>query len=124
MKIEKMIEEFRKERNWNHENKEKDLALSISIEAAELLENFQWIDSTEALESNRKNIEEELSDVLIYSYMLAANLGIDVKKSIAEKLDKNSKRYPAKELINGNASYLELKEKSRMEESLKKKRLN
>lgn len=66
-----MIEEFRKERNWNHKNKEKDLALSISIEAAELLENFQWIDSMEALESNRKNIEEELSDVLIYSYMLA-----------------------------------------------------
>ncbi|OFI48550.1 hypothetical protein BG261_06540 [Floricoccus tropicus] len=124
MKIERMIEEFRKERNWNHENKEKDLALSISIEAAELLENFQCIDSTEALESNRKNIEEELSDVLIYSYMLAANLGIDVKKSIAEKLDKNSKRYPVKELVDGSSSYLELKEKSRMEEKLKKKRLN
>ncbi|WP_264807283.1 nucleotide pyrophosphohydrolase [Cytobacillus sp. NCCP-133] len=72
----------------------KDLAISISIEAAELLEDFQWISSEEALIENKENIREEIAGVLIYSLLLCSDLGLDVKEIVEEKIVKNGKKYP------------------------------
>lgn len=89
-----VINEFRDERNWRQYHNPKDLAISISIEAAELLEDFQWINSEEALKENKENIREEIADVLIYSLMLCSDLDLDVKEIVEEKMVKNGKKYP------------------------------
>ena len=84
------INQFRDERNWRPHHNEKDLALSICLEAAELLELFQW-------KKQEERIKEELADVLIYSYMMADNLGFDLDEIIEEKLKKNALKYPVPE---------------------------
>ncbi|BDG82258.1 nucleotide pyrophosphohydrolase [Bacillus subtilis] len=88
------INEFRDARKWRQYHNPKDLAISISIEAAELLEDFQWKSSEEALKANEENIREEIADVLIYSLMLCSDLNMDVKEIIEEKVVKNGRKYP------------------------------
>lgn len=88
------INKFRDERNWRQYHNPKDLAISISIEAAELLEDFQWINSEDALKTNKENIREEIADVLIYSLMLCSDLGLDVKEIVEDKIVKNGRKYP------------------------------
>ncbi|OMP66429.1 nucleotide pyrophosphohydrolase [Domibacillus epiphyticus] len=90
----KAINNFRDERNWRQYHNPKDLAISISLEASELLENFQWKNSELALEVNSENIAEEIADVLIYSLMLCSDLDLDVTQIIEEKLKKNTQKYP------------------------------
>ncbi|CAF1831262.1 nucleotide pyrophosphohydrolase [Bacillus subtilis] len=91
------INKFRDARNWRQYHNPKDLAISISIEAAELLEDFQWKNSEEALQANEENIREEIADILIYSLMLCSDLDMDVKEIIEEKIVKNGRKYPVKE---------------------------
>lgn len=90
------INQFRDERNWRPFHNEKDLALSLSLEASELLEIYQWKTSSEG-NQYREHLKEEIADVLIYAYMLADNLGFDIDEIIAEKLVKNAVKYPAPE---------------------------
>ncbi|KQU58717.1 nucleotide pyrophosphohydrolase [Bacillus sp. Leaf406] len=90
------IDQFRDDRNWRPNHNPKDLAISISIEAAELLEDFQWVTSEEALEENTENIREEIADILIYSLTLCSELGFDVKEIMEEKIVKNGLKYPVK----------------------------
>ncbi|MBO1996433.1 nucleotide pyrophosphohydrolase [Staphylococcus epidermidis] len=92
--IVKEINKFRDARNWRQFHNEKDLSLSITLEAAELLELFQWKTSEEVVETNRERLAEEIADVLIYSYMLADNLNFDINDIIREKLVKNAEKYP------------------------------
>ncbi|ARJ51995.1 nucleotide pyrophosphohydrolase [Staphylococcus lutrae] len=101
----KKINHFRDERNWRQYHNEKDLALSISLEAAELLELFQWKTSEEVIHSKQERLAEELADVLIYSYMLADNLGFNVNDIIARKLEKNAIKYPVEKCRNSNKKY-------------------
>ena len=75
------INQFRDERNWRPHHNEKDLALSICLEAEEGIKQ-------------EERIKEELADVLIYSYMMADNLGFDLDEIIEEKLKKNALKYP------------------------------
>jgi NTP pyrophosphatase (non-canonical NTP hydrolase) len=91
----KLINEFRDERDWRKYHNPKDLAISISLEASELLEDFQWKSSKEALEANSENIKEEIADVLIYSLMLCSDLELDVAKIVIDKLSKNRDKYPS-----------------------------
>ncbi|QTQ08564.1 nucleotide pyrophosphohydrolase [Macrococcoides canis] len=88
-----LINKFREERNWNQYHNPKDLSLSLSLEAAELLENFQWISSDEAVKKNRENIAEELADVFIYGIQLAEEMGFDIEEIIREKVKKNDEKY-------------------------------
>ena len=87
------INAFREERDWRQFHNEKDLAISISLEANELLEIYQWRDSDVA-NLDREHLKEELADVLIYSYMMADNLGFDINQIIEEKIVKNAIKYP------------------------------
>lgn len=85
---------FRDERNWKQYHDEKDLAISIVLEASELLENFQWKSSEKAKEKDMQNIKEEMADVLIYLIQLADKLGIDLEKEALLKMAKNREKYP------------------------------
>lgn len=85
---------FREERGWGSHHNPKDLALSLSLEASELLELFQWVSSEEALKTKHLEMKEELADVLIYALTFAHATGIDVSQAIEEKLEKNAVKYP------------------------------
>ena len=90
----KRINKFHDDHKWRQFHNAKDLALSISIESAELLELFQWTTAEKAVEDKYESIEEELADILIYSYTLAEKLGMDIDEIIEKKLVKNLKKYP------------------------------
>ncbi|WP_036784228.1 nucleotide pyrophosphohydrolase [Pontibacillus chungwhensis] len=97
--MEKMIEkiiEFRNERGWEPYHNEKDLAISISLEANELLENFQWKSSQEALLDKNQNTNEEMADILIYLVQMADKMNVDLEEEVYKKLDKNAFKYPVK----------------------------
>lgn len=89
------INAFRDARGWRQYHNPKDLAISLSIEAAELLEDFQWRSSEEAVQENTENIREEIADVMIYALMLCSELDLDVQEIIEQKLEKNAVKYPA-----------------------------
>ena len=89
-KLNNEINRFRDERNWRQFHNEKDLAISINLEASELLEIFQWKNSEEAVSNSFNNLKDELADVLIYSFMLADNLGLNIEEIILNKLQKNN----------------------------------
>ena len=89
---------FQTERDWKKFHTPENLAKSISIEAAELLEHFQW-----GKDYDIDDVAEELADVLIYSLYMAEALDLDVKEIILDKMDKNAIKYPVKK-SRGNAT--------------------
>ena len=96
--LEKIIN-FRKERDWEQFHNPKNLAISISLEAAELLEKFQWLNLEESLEfasKNKDKISDELADLLIYIFYLCNDLEIDLIDSIEKKIAENKKKIPCR----------------------------
>lgn len=102
------LNQFRDERNWRQFHSEKDLAVSISIEAAELLECFQWVSSQKAVTEKRAEIAEELADVLIYAFMLADNMQFDIPNIIRSKIAVNATKYPVQKAKGTAKKYDEL----------------
>ncbi|PFO03347.1 nucleotide pyrophosphohydrolase [Bacillus sp. AFS076308] len=94
--IERKILSFRDERDWKKYHNEKDLAISISLEASELLENFQWKTPGEALAESRENIKDEIADIFIYLIQLADKMEINLEEEVTRKLIKNAEKYPVK----------------------------
>lgn len=88
--LQNKVAEFRDERDWKKYHNPKDLCLSISLEAAELLELFQWRDDG----YQKERLEEEMADVMIYLLSLADVADIDLGDAVLRKLDKNKKKYP------------------------------
>lgn len=89
------LREFRDARNWAQFHSAKDLAMSVSIEAGELLELFQWADSNpEFTPEFRDELSEEVADVFLYLLMLCDKAGIDLHNSASSKLVANEKRFP------------------------------
>ncbi|MDP9801023.1 NTP pyrophosphatase (non-canonical NTP hydrolase) [Arcanobacterium wilhelmae] len=104
------VDGFRDERDWHQFNNAKDMALSISLEAAELLEVFQWKTAEAAVAEHHAELLEELADVLIYSLELASDLCVHPGDIILAKLAKNAEKYPV-DAARGNAKkYTELGE--------------
>jgi len=88
--LKKQVREFRDERNWTNLDTPRNLAISIAIEGAELLEHFQWEDQPEITDK----IADELADVMIYCLGFSDILKIDVSQALTRKLEKNRKKYP------------------------------
>ncbi|WP_429994102.1 nucleotide pyrophosphohydrolase [Metabacillus fastidiosus] len=105
--MDKVIQ-FRDERNWGQFHNPKDLAISLSLEASELLENFQWKNSEEALIQNKENIKDELADVMIYSMLLANDLNLDIEAIVKEKIEKNKMKYPIEKAYGVKTKYTDL----------------
>jgi NTP pyrophosphatase (non-canonical NTP hydrolase) len=91
---------FRNERDWEQFHNSKDLALAISIEAAELNELFLW---KKAEEVNIDKLKAELADVFAYSFLLAEKYNLDVKEIVLQKIKQNAEKYPV-EKAKGNAT--------------------
>ena len=89
---------FRRDRDWEQFHNPKDIAIALSIEASELLEWFQWRTNDEIAaqlaSDKRELLEDELADVVVYLSYLCHDLGIDINKAIAAKIDKNAAKYP------------------------------
>ncbi|MBN2518776.1 MAG: nucleotide pyrophosphohydrolase [Candidatus Altiarchaeota archaeon] len=97
--LKQRVERFVRERDWDVYHHPKELAISIAIEAAELLEIFQWIEKQpkEDIKRDEKvmsQIKDELADVINYCIGLANQLGIDISDSVVSKIEKNETRYP------------------------------
>lgn len=99
----KRILKFRDDRDWSQFHTPENLAKAISIESAELLENFLW-DS----KFNKENVEEELADVMIYCLMMADRLDVDIINIMNAKIDKNEKKYPMEKSKGNSKKYTEL----------------
>ena len=107
-KLEDKIVAFRDERNWKQFHTPKDLAISISLEAAELLEIFQWSGTDLEVSEKREKIREELADVMMYCFLMANVTGLDIEEIITEKLEANARKYPAEKVYGSAKKYTEL----------------
>jgi dCTP diphosphatase len=105
------IRKFRDARDWKQFHNHKDVALSLVLEASEVLEHFQWKSPKEVEEHGRTDKDElsdELADVAIYLFELADNLGIDIPKAIARKMKKNAVKYPVAKAKGRHTKYNKL----------------
>ena len=100
---------FRDDRNWKQFHNPKDLAISISLEAAELLEIFQWSGEDVYCKEKMDQIREELADVLNYSILMADACGLDLDEIIRDKIKKNNEKYPVEKAYGSKEKYTELK---------------
>lgn len=95
--LRKMVNQFVAEREWKKFHSPKNLSMALAVEAAELMEQFQWIsmdDSRHPEPQRRKNVTEELADILCYAFAIANELDIDVASAMRDKMVKNRKKYP------------------------------
>lgn len=97
-----LVAQFVTERNWQQFHAPKNLSMSLAIEAAELMEHFQWIGVEESRQLKNDpqtlaEIGEELADVLAYALALANELDVDVATIMQDKMAKNARKYPAEE---------------------------
>ena len=110
-KITEEIKHFRDERDWLQFHDPKNMAISIMLEASELLEHFQWKTKAEVKEyvqSNRESVQEEIADISMYLFELADNLGIDLLEAMEKKLKKNADKYPVVKAKGSHKKYNQL----------------
>ena len=100
---------FRDDRDWRQFHNPKDLAISISLEAAELLEVFQWSAEDTGCDGRLEKVREELADVLNYCILMADACGLDMDEIIREKLKRNAEKYPVEKAYGSKKKYTELK---------------
>jgi hypothetical protein len=99
---------FRDDRDWKQFHTPKDLAISLSLEAAELLEVFQWSGADLECADKRGRIQEELADVLSYCFLMADACGLDPDQILRDKLLRNAEHYPVEKARGRSAKYTEL----------------
>jgi len=111
--LQKQIQEFVDAREWDQFHNPKDLAISLSLEAGEVLEHFQWKSPEEVakyLEAHKEDVGDELVDVLWYMILLANKADIDLSTAFQKKLQKNEDRYPVNKAKGSHKKYTELSE--------------
>jgi dCTP diphosphatase len=109
-----MVQEFVTERDWVKYHTPRNLAESISIESAELMEMFQWLTDEEAKKLTQdpvklERVKEELADVMNYCLSLANAANIDISQAILDKIEKNKAKYPIDQVKGKYRKYHELK---------------
>ena len=103
--LEQLLVQFRDERDWEQFHNPKDLAVAISIEAAELLEAFLWKDAKEA---KIEKVKEELADVLSYAILLGHHYNLDLEQVVRDKVQRNGEKYPVEKAKGSATKYNEL----------------
>ena len=103
-KVQREIEKFNQERDWNQFHSPENLAKSIAIEAGELLECFQWDNKFD-----KEEVCDELADVFNYCLQMASKLGVDPEEIILNKLEKTRKKYPIEKAKGVSTKYNKLK---------------
>jgi NTP pyrophosphatase (non-canonical NTP hydrolase) len=108
----KRIIDFRDARDWKQFHNPKDVALSLSLEAAEVLEHFQWKNGQELdeyVQTHKEHIGEELADVLYWVLLMSHDLNIDITDALSKKMDKNEEKYAVEKAKGNHKKYTELK---------------
>ncbi|PIR84129.1 nucleotide pyrophosphohydrolase [Candidatus Kaiserbacteria bacterium CG10_big_fil_rev_8_21_14_0_10_51_14] len=110
--LQKKVIAFRDARDWKQFHNQKDMALSLALEAAEVLEHFQWkatkADIDKYVKAHKKEIGEELVDVLYWVLAMSHDLGVDLEKAFEKKMEKNGRKYPVKKVKGRSTKYNKL----------------
>ena len=106
--IDKVLK-FRDDRSWKQFHNPKDLAISLNLEAAELLEIFQWSADDLVCTEKLDKVREELADVLNYCILLADAYNLDLDEIVLEKVKRNEEKYPVEKAYGSKEKYTELK---------------
>ena len=109
--LQEKIAQFVSERDWGQFHNPKDLAISLNLEASEVLEHFQWKSEQEMkdyIKNHKDEVGDELADVLYWVLLMAANMNIDVVAASERKLEKNAKKYPVEKSKGNHKKYTEL----------------
>jgi dCTP diphosphatase len=99
------ISNFARERDWDQFHSPKNLSMALSVEAAELLEHFQWMKQSESRELSQEKLNqvgEELADILVYLVRIADQLDIDLISAANSKMESNAAKYPA-DIVRGSS---------------------
>ena len=110
-KITKKIIEFRDKRDWKQFHNPKDLALSLNLEASEVLEIFQWRNEDkvrEYVKKNKKEIGNELADVLYWVLLMSHDLDINIVEALENKMEENKRKYPIEKAKGKSNKYTDL----------------
>jgi len=102
---------FRDDRNWKQFHNPKDLAISLLVEATELLDEFKWKDEAAVakhLRDDKEAIADEVMDVLYHVLLIAADLDINIVSEFERKMQKNEAKYPIEKSSGNNKKYTEL----------------
>jgi dCTP diphosphatase len=109
--LQKAVVKFRDARDWKQFHNPKDMALSLTLEAAEVMEHFQWKSPKEIetyLETHTTDVAEEIADVLYWVLLMSNDLKIDINKAFTAKLAKNAAKYPIAKAKGKHTKYTEL----------------
>lgn len=110
-RLTKRTTDFRDARDWKKFHNPKDLALSLSLEAAEVIEHFQWRSKKEMdkyVKTHKEDIAQELADVFYWLLLMSNDLGIDIVKAFERKMKINEKKYPIEKVKGSHKKYTEL----------------
>jgi NTP pyrophosphatase (non-canonical NTP hydrolase) len=105
-----LVSNFVKERDWEQFHSPKNLSMALIVEAAELVEHFQWLTQSESHqlpEDRLAAVEEELADILVYLVRIADQLGIDLNRAARRKMISNGAKYPADKVRGSSRKYTE-----------------
>jgi len=108
--LQQRLAAFAAERDWEQFHSPKNLAMALSVEASELVEEFQWLteEQSQALDAERRErVRLELADVFIYLLRLADRLDVDLLRAVDDKIAQNEKKYPAERVRGDSRKYTE-----------------
>ncbi len=109
--LQNLVVKFRDERDWRQFHNPKDVAISLVLEATEVLEHFQWKNETEIkkhLRESKDKVSDEIADVLYWVLLIANDLGINLQEAFKKKLSDNAKKYPVDKAKGQHTKYTEL----------------
>jgi NTP pyrophosphatase (non-canonical NTP hydrolase) len=106
--LEQRIKKFCHDREWNQFHDPKNLAISLQLEASEVLELFQWTKDNQAKDNRVQHIPDELADVFYWTIMLANHYEIDLVSALDKKMNQNEVKYPIEKVKGTSAKYTEL----------------
>jgi NTP pyrophosphatase (non-canonical NTP hydrolase) len=109
--LQKRVVAFRDARDWKQFHNPKDMAISLALEASEVLEHFQWKNEDEIrehLKVKHQEVSEELVDVLYWVLLMTNDIGIDIQKEFKRKMDQNEAKYPVNKSKGSHKKYTEL----------------
>lgn len=109
--LQQLVVKFRDDRDWKQFHNPKDMAISLSLEASEFLEHFQWKNAEEIAEhitKNKADVSDELADVLYWVLLVANDLEINLEDAFVKKLNKNAAKYPIYKAKGTHKKYTEL----------------
>jgi len=106
------LRDFASAREWDQFHSPKNLSMALIVEAAELVEHFQWLteDQSRSLEPTKfEQVQEELADIQIYLIRIADKLNVDLLGAVSKKIDANAKKYPSEKVRGSSKKYTEYK---------------